>query len=75
MPKETAMELAVLPWERQGRRDKEGAIYYNKMCTITCYLSFIDCRMCTLTNFILFYFFQIVVFKILLQFLSSSLEN
>lgn len=69
-------------WQRLGRGtvggDNKGAIYYNKMCAITCYLSFIDCRMCTLTNF----FFQIIVFKILLQnkmgwtqHLSSSLEN
>lgn len=52
MPKETAMEPN---WQRLGRGtvggDNKGAIYYNKMCAITCYLSFIDCRMCTLTNF------------------------
>lgn len=57
------MELSVLPWERHRGKDNEGAIYYNKMCAVTCYLSFIDPLDVHTHQF----FFQIIVFKIPLQ--------
>lgn len=49
--------------ERHGGRDSEAAIYYNKMCAITCYLSFIDLPDVHTHHF----FFKEQFFKIPLQ--------